>query len=241
MDISIVVTTFNYGHYLEDCLASCIYQDVSGLDYEIIVVDDGSTDETNKILSQSFPSNVRIFSIKNSGIEKASNYGFLQSKGDYVVRVDADDVLLPAYVASMEEYITRQYGFLYSNYEVINHRGNVVKEVVLPEFDCKEILQRGDFLATGTLVKSELIKQLNGYRTDIRNSGLENYQFILKLIQLGELGCRVPEKLFGYRRHGGNISDLKKEQIIQNGKDFFVDNGLGTFKTNEFHPYGLKV
>ena len=51
MDLSIVVTTFNYERYLEECLASCICQDACGLEYEIIVIDDGSTDGTNKILS----------------------------------------------------------------------------------------------------------------------------------------------------------------------------------------------
>ena len=50
MDISIVITTFNYERYLEECLASCIDQDFCDLEYEIIVVDDGSTDDTNKIL-----------------------------------------------------------------------------------------------------------------------------------------------------------------------------------------------
>jgi glycosyltransferase involved in cell wall biosynthesis len=239
MDLSIVITTFNYESYLEDCLASCIRQDVCGLEYEIIVVNDGSTDDTNKILSQSLPPNVRVYRIENSGIEKASNYGFLKSRGDYIVRVDADDVLLPSYIASMEEYLTEQHGFFYSNYQVINHNGNVIRRFELPDFDRREIQHRGDFLATGTLVKSELIKRLNGYRTDIINSGLENYDFILKLIQLGVVGRHVPKTLFGYRRHGGNISDLKKKQIIQNGKNLFLENGLGRFKTNEFHPYGL--
>ena len=241
MDLSIIVTTFNYELYLEECLASCIEQDVCGLDYEIIIIDDGSTDNTSKILSQSFPPNVRVYSIKNSGIEQASNYGFLNSNGDYIVRVDADDILLPGYLASMEEHLTENHGFFYPNYQVINQSGNLIREIELPEFDRKEIQHRGDFLATGTLVKSELIKRLNGYRTDIRSSGLENYDFILKILKLGVIGRHVPEILFGYRRHGGNMSDLKKKQIIQNGKDLFMENGLGRFQTNEFHPYGLKV
>jgi len=241
MDLSIVVTTFNYELYLEECLASCIGQDACDLEYEIIVIDDGSTDSTPEILSQSFPSNVRIYRIENSGIEKASNYGFLKSKGDYVVRVDADDVLFSSYLVSMEEYITEKYGFFYPNYQVINHGGNLIRNFELPEFDPKEIQRRGDFLATGTLVKSELIKRLSGYQTDIVNSGLENYEFILKLIQLGVVGRHVPKTLFGYRRHGGNISELKKEQIIKNGKELFMNNSLGDFRTNEFHPYGLIV
>ena len=241
MDISIVITSFNYERYLGKCLESCINQNCCNLEYEIIVVDDGSTDGTDYILSQSFPQNVKIYRIENSGIELASNYGFSKSKGDYIVRVDADDILLPSYIATMEDYLTNEYGFFYSNYQVINHNGILVREFELPEFDPKEIQKRGDFLATGTLVKAELIKCLNGYNTVLINSGLENYEFILKLIQLGEFGQHVPQTLFGYRRHGGNISNLKKEQIIQNGKDLFEKNGFGIFQTNEFHPYGLKI
>ena len=241
MDLSIVITTFNYESYLGECLDSCIFQDVCDLEYEIIVVDDGSTDNTNKILNQSFPSNLSVYKIKNSGIEKASNYGFFFFFVDYIVRVDADDILLPTYLASMEEYLAAEHSFIYSDYQVINNKGSVLKRFELPEFDREEIQQRGDFLATGTLVKSKLIKQLDGYRTDEINSGLENYEFILNLIQLGVVGLHVPKILFGYRRHGGNISELKKDQIIEYGKELFLKYRLGKFKTNEFHPYGLKI
>ena len=71
MDISIVITTFNYERYLGECITSCIQQDFCDLEHEIIVVDDGSTDGTDRILSQSFPPNVRIYRIENSGIEKS--------------------------------------------------------------------------------------------------------------------------------------------------------------------------
>ena len=83
MDISIIITTYNYDKYLYECINSCIDQDPTGLDYEIIVVDDGSTDQTTEILAKSFPANFYSYKIKNSGIEKASNYGFKKAKGRF--------------------------------------------------------------------------------------------------------------------------------------------------------------
>ena len=241
MDVSIVITTFNYDQYLEECLNSCIDQEKCDLDYEIIVVDDGSTDETWRILANNFPPNVRIFSIKNVGIEKSSNFGFSKSTANYIVRVDADDILRPNYLASMAPYLSQDHGFFYSNYEVIDALGSVITDFKLPDFDVTEIINRGDFLATGTIVKAELLKRLKGYRTTKLNSGLENYDLILSLIQFGVTGYHVPETLFGYRRHGQNISDLKKAEIIDNGKELLMEKGLGAFNTNEFHPYGLQI
>jgi len=241
MDLSIVITTFNYGHYLEECLTSCILQNACGLKFEIIVVDDGSTDNTGTFLKQRFPDNVSVFTIDNCGIEKASNYGFSKARGEYIVRVDADDLLSPAYLLCIEKYINEEHGFFYSNYQMIDQRSKIIKEVKLPEFDCEEIKNRGDFLATGTLIKSNLIHEMGGYRTKTINTGLENYDLILRLIQSGVVGLRIPQTLFCYRRHSNNFSELKKEQIIQNGKDLFAHNGLGRFKTNKFHPYGLEI
>ena len=76
MDVSIVIITYNYEKYLNECIESCLAQLPSGLNYEILIVDDGSTDGTHKILSRTFPEILKIYRIKNSGIERASNFGF---------------------------------------------------------------------------------------------------------------------------------------------------------------------
>jgi len=243
MDLSIVVTSFNYEKYIRNCIDSCIHQQNHDLKYEIIVVNDGSTDGTAAILdSYSMIQNIFIYNITNSGIEKASNYGFSKSKGNYIVRVDADDALLPNYIKSIQEEIKNKKDFIYSNYSVVDEQGNIfIRESKLPKFDVKEIMARGDFLATGTAYRKDLIKFLDGYNESVTNSGLENYEFIIKLIEEGYQGYLVKDISFLYRRHALNISKLKKDVIINNGKILFKNLNLGDFKTNKYHPYGLKV
>ena len=241
MNVSIVITTYNYSDFIESCINSCLNQIYTRLSYEIIVVDDGSADNTPDILKSYSSDLVRVFRIENSGIEKASNFGFSKANGDYVVRVDADDLLLPNYLASMENVLSNEYGFFYSNYQVIDGKDKILKNIRLPEFDPKEILSRGDFLATGTLIRADILTQFGPYKCEIVNTGLENYEFIIQLLCNGVRGLHVSEELFSYRRHSQNISEIKRDAIIQNGRLLFGKNNLGPFRTNEFHPYDLKV
>lgn len=241
MDISILITAYNYGNYIEECIDSCLNQDKSGLAHEVIVVDDGSTDNTPEILNGCINRSLRKYRIKNSGIEKASNYGFKKAKGKYIVRVDADDRLCQNYLSIMQSQLTYFAGFYYPDYAVINADGKIVESISLPDFRVEEIRQRGDFLATGTLYDAGILKKYGGYSTVIKNSGLENYELVLRLIELGMVGKHVSHQLFGYRRHGLNISDEKRHEIIRNGQALFEDMKLGSYTTNEYHPYKLKV
>ena len=111
----------------------------------------------------------------------------------------------------------------------------------LPSFRKKEIFSRGDFLATGTIFKSSIIKKNNGYNTVTINSGIENYELILDLISQGVVGKQINQDLFFYRQHKDNISLKNRKKIIENGQKLFKKNRYGVFKTNKYHPFGLKV
>jgi glycosyltransferase involved in cell wall biosynthesis len=241
MDVSIVITAYNYAGYLSECLTSCLSQEDAGLSYEVLVIDDGSTDGTPALLAGWEHERLRKFRIENSGIEVASNFGFANAKGDYVVRVDADDLLLPNYLKDMQPYVEARWSFIYSDYQVIDADGHCVEVVSLPEFEPDEIRSRGDFLATGTLYLRDVLDAAGGYRTEVRNSGLENYELILCLLSAGHVGKHVTRNLFAYRRHSENISVTKIAQIIKYGQILFDQLLLGSYRTNEFHPYKLRL
>lgn len=88
---SIIIPTFNIAEYLSDCLISIQLQDFK--DYEVIVVDDGSTDNTIDVV-KSFPA-IRFFSLPHGGVSAARNFGLKEARGEYVWFVDGDDYLRP--------------------------------------------------------------------------------------------------------------------------------------------------
>lgn len=96
MKLSIVIPLFNAGPFIRKCLTSCLVQDIPDDEYEIIVIDDGSTDNGPEEVQSVIDNNrngveIRMFSQDNSGLSVARNLGLLHSMGDYVWFVDSDD------------------------------------------------------------------------------------------------------------------------------------------------------
>lgn len=93
MNLSIIIPAFNVEGYIGKCLNSIYSQDISETEYEIIVVDDGSTDNTLQVVQQicSLHSNLRMIHKTNGGVGSARNAGLEASKGDFALFVDADD------------------------------------------------------------------------------------------------------------------------------------------------------
>ena len=91
--VSIIITAYNYGRYIERALRSCLDQSIPNSQYEIIIVNDCSTDNTVAILDN-YQIDARIYHLeKNVGLSAARNFGVRKAKGQYVVFLDADDYL----------------------------------------------------------------------------------------------------------------------------------------------------
>lgn len=237
IDLSIVIINFNSEKYIDGCLSSCIAQNTK-FNYEIIVVDDFSTDNSYSKIKTYKSKLVRVFrNKKNLGIEKTSNFGLKKSRGKYVCRVDSDDLLDPNFVQIMIKNFKNEFSFCYSNYKIINSKGKIISKKILPNFNKYEILARGDFLATGTVYKKKIFKKLGYYNTKYKNCGLENFEFVLNLIfKKKEKGVRINKMLFSLRKHSKNISKIKEKNIFNYGKKIFKKLKLGEYSINKNHP-----
>lgn len=239
--VSIIITNYNYSTYLATCIESCLGQR-GWIPFEVILVDDGSTDASREVAAAFVGGNLRMIERENGGIEAASNTGIRAAEGDLLVRVDADDYLFPTFVETMVGAMEgTDAAFAYSDYVVVDGSGKQMYTERLPEFDTEEIESRGDFLATGTLIRKSAVTGIGGYSEKTRNCGLENYELILALIAARSIGIHVSEPLFAYRRHEHNISVTRRRHIIEYGRALFARTGLGDYRTNAYHPYKLAV
>lgn len=101
--ISVIIPTYNYGKYIEEAIKSVLQQDYAPL--EIVIVDDGSTDNTREIVNPYLGDNVRYFYQENKGNAAARNFGILQANGEYIAQLDADDLYLPHKLSRQMAYM----------------------------------------------------------------------------------------------------------------------------------------
>ena len=236
MDLSIIIINKNYQQYLKKSIYSCINQKTK-YSFEIIIIDDGSRDKSLQLANSIKNKNLKIFSVNNFGVEKASNLGFKKSKGKFVLRVDSDDYLHKNFIQIMlNKIIGTKYSFVYPNYNLISKSGKLIRKISLPNFNKKEILERGDFLATGTIFRKREIKLLGYYNESHKNCGLENYELIIKLLKKNKKGNHINKFLFSYRRHYKNLSLVKQKKIKYYGINLFKKMKIGKYQKNNFNP-----
>jgi len=240
VDVSFIVTCYNYSDYVVEAINSCIKQAKTKLSSEIIVVDDGSSDGSKEIIETHFSGLIRFFSIENSGVERASNFGVRQANGTYFIRLDADDILGENYLKNIEKEIIELKDIIYTDYWEIDKNGNHLTLVKLPDFEMNEIVERGDFLATGTAIKKSKFYVLGQYDETFTNSGLENYALILDALKENLDFVHVPLPSFKYRLHKESLSASNVNKIIQNGNIIFSNRKLTGYNFGKYHPWASR-
>lgn len=240
---SVITACYNTEKYVRECVESVLRQDYPPDAFELVCVDDGSTDRSTDIL-RSFEGmpNFVLKRTENRGLEAACNLGISTARYDRVVRLDADDTLDPQFLRVMARAIDQwsSEDFYYCKGYVDLYADGTSRPRTLPEYDAEEVFSRGDFFATGTVYKKNDFESAGRYDERVRNCGLENYNLILRLISKGKKGRAVPGASFHYRRHTENMSLVKRDAIIRYGRELLASFGR-EFRTNEFHPYQLTI
>lgn len=134
--ISIIIAAYNAEKFLHACLSSIIKQNAP--DLEILIINDGSTDTTDKIATnyQNKYDNIRVITQCNQGVSQARNTGIEKASGKYLFFVDADDQLLPNAIKRIREKISvTKADYIMINYQVANAKGEVISKSVLRFFE----------------------------------------------------------------------------------------------------------
>lgn len=122
MLFSIVIPVYNVETYLDECLHSILNQVIwFKEEYEVILIDDGSTDRSGKICDEymeKYPDIIRVFHNSNHGLLWTRRFGFKQAQGDYVINCDSDDLLEDEALAKLNRIVKK---YKYPDIVIYNH------------------------------------------------------------------------------------------------------------------------
>ncbi len=156
---SVIIPTFNRGIFLPSTIKSVISQSYNN--YELIIVDDGSTDNTSEIIKRFDNPKVRYFRKKNEERGAARNFGIKESKGKYITFLDSDDKLLPNYLNKAKNLIDENPdpAFVHFAYRIVDENGKQIKQIIHPGSNPELNLLKGNYLSCmGVFVRSDVIK-----------------------------------------------------------------------------------
>ena len=204
--ISVIIPCFNSGKYLRECLDSVLSQ--TSQDFEVIVVDDGSTDDTPSII-KSYGSRVRLIRQDNKGPSSARNAGIKIAQGNYIAFQDADDVWLPRKLELQYRFLQENppYLWVYSDMSTFNDK-QVLQESWFSDRSTHEgkVLEKlinSNFIPTITvLIKKQLLLEVGGFDEKLRSC--EDKELWLRLSLQYPLG-RLNQVLAKRRFHAHNL------------------------------------
>jgi len=214
LKVSIIINNFNYAEYIASCIESALDQTYRNID--VIVCDDGSTDNSRAII-ESYGSSVNAIFKLNGGQGSALNAGYKKSSGDLVIFLDADDILWPSCVSEVVRHWRSDLMKLHFNLAIIDSSGNSIGGLYLkpplPRGDLREQLISNGSVATmptsGNVFPRAFLDQIMPMPEVGWERDADAYLFNLAALS-GEVGA-IDEPLGGYRLHGRNATAMVKE------------------------------
>ena len=219
--VSVVIPCFNHGRFLSEAIESAAKQSYHNV--EIIVVDDGSTDNSREVAA-GFP-NVRYFHQPNAGLSAARNMGIEKSRGSFLVFLDADDVLYPDAIGINLNYLVRNpsWVFVSGGHDKVDEWLNPLEAAdatAMVANDHYRELLRGNYIGMHATVMYRR-DVFDEFRFDTSLSACEDYDLYFKITRKYKVGCHT-EKLAAYRHHGENMSGhyikMLRHVLIVNGR-----------------------
>ncbi len=213
--ISIIVTVYNDAKHLEGCIESILAQTFTR--FEVIIVDDGSTDNSLKICKdyELQDRRIRVYHQKHQGAIVARNFAITIAKGEYIFPMYGDDKLNESALFKMYEAIQNQAAdVVYSNTETFDNSNDII-EMSLPDRNnpsgcdisvCSALYKKGDW------------KNYQGYDPNV-DSDLNHWEFWLNFIEDSKKIVKLDDALVYYREKTTNVSPEDKKRVFEYSKN----------------------
>lgn len=190
--VSIIIPCYNHGRYLREAIESALAQTYRPI--EVIVVDDGSSDNSAEIAAE-YP--VMLVTQDNQGAGAALNHGIKLAKGQYLARLDADDKLHASFVERCVRVLEGhpESAFVYTWAILFGDRSGVFYS---RPYDVRR-LKFGNYIPAETVIRTEAIKEVGGFDSDL--PWVEDWDLWLTFAERSLFGRLLPEPLIYYRQH----------------------------------------
>ena len=201
LEISVIIPTFNREKYVGRCIRSLLTQSIGLDNFEMIIIDDGSTDDTKKVLN-AFNKDIKIIqNTRNLGLPASLNIGIKASRGKYIVRVDSDDYVNKDFLKILHLFVSSNpdYSAAACDYFLVDDNENVIERLNCDEkpIGCGIIFETKDLISIGLYNEDFLLHE----EKELRERYEKKYSI-----------RRGPLPLYRYRKHPNNMTnDIPKD------------------------------
>jgi glycosyltransferase involved in cell wall biosynthesis len=213
---SVLIDTYNYGEYIEEAVSSALAQEFPAEEREILVVDDGSTDDTQERLRK-FGEAIRYLRKPNGGQASAFNFGFERARGEVIALLDADDIWLPGKLGRVYEEFERhpEAGMVYHRAHLWNGTDDISEDGYFISVSGRVAEDRRALLQYPMVGTSCLALRREGLQNLLPVPESLRFQadaYLTALIIFVAPVAAVPEFLGKYRLHGANLFQTNAER-----------------------------
>jgi len=255
--VSIIIPTYNRKHYVTDAIDSCLAQTYPHC--EIIVVDDGSTDDTEIALRNSYGGQIRYIYQDNQGPGIARNTGIATAKGEFIHFCDADDQLVPEKVQTCIDYLDTNpnVAVVHTYYQFVAPDGTTpIDTPPFPQLGndvfCTLLRLTGNhILISSTMIRKSALDDVGVFADDPDYRSAEDWDLFLRLSSKYTVRG-IPQKLVLRRMHGSMMSDdryygaLGRLKTIQNARHYgwercLLPREFDQIESARYHMFAIEV
>jgi glycosyltransferase involved in cell wall biosynthesis len=225
--ISIVMPTYNHAVYLGKALQSILDQTYKN--WEAIVIDNHSTDGTNKVISRYVDPRIKYLKIHNTGvIAKSRNKGILAAKGEWIAFLDSDDWWSPDKLKTCIDFFNNNVDFIYHDLEILSIKQSICRKKVIKTRQLKkpillDLLLSGNIISNSSVVvRKKILKKIGFIDESKELVTAEDYNTWLKISTVTDQFLYLPKKLGYYFIHDQNISKKNMSLLYRRATNNFL-------------------